>query len=252
VTIGSIPPAMLALAAAAIVFAGLLRGFTGFGFALAAVPLASLVLPPSRVVPVVLLMQAAIGLRDCIREWRNADGRAVAWLSVGSVAGTPLGLLALAVLPQSGVRLALGAIVAAAVAATWRAPRPQGGGGRSVAMLSGLCSGVCNGLAAMSGPPAIIHFLLFEPDRSVTRSSLLVFFPVSAALALVPAAASGLVDRLSLALALLGMPLMIAGGWVGTWGFRRAGARHYRMVAASALLVTAIASIARGLAGLLP
>ena len=53
-------------ATGAILFAAVLRGFTGFGFALAAVPLASLVMPPSRTVAAVLVMQLAIGLRDCI------------------------------------------------------------------------------------------------------------------------------------------------------------------------------------------
>ncbi|HEY0420739.1 MAG TPA: hypothetical protein VGC80_14575, partial [Acetobacteraceae bacterium] len=61
----TLPPApVLAAAALAILFAGVLRGFTGFGFALAAVPLTSLVLPPGLVVASVLVMQAVVGFRD--------------------------------------------------------------------------------------------------------------------------------------------------------------------------------------------
>ena len=42
--------------------ASVLRGFTGFGFGLAAVPLLSLALPPARVVPFVVVLQVIIGL----------------------------------------------------------------------------------------------------------------------------------------------------------------------------------------------
>lgn len=54
---------MLAAAGLIMVFlAGLLRGFTGFGFSIAAVPMLSLILAPVQVVPLVLLLQVAITL----------------------------------------------------------------------------------------------------------------------------------------------------------------------------------------------
>jgi hypothetical protein len=57
--------------------AALLRGFTGFGFAIAAVPLLSLGLPPARVVPLAVLMQLLASLLDLraaarITDWRSA------------------------------------------------------------------------------------------------------------------------------------------------------------------------------------
>ena len=50
----------LFLVAVAVFLAAILRGFTGFGFALAAVPLLSLTLPPARVVPIVVILQAIV------------------------------------------------------------------------------------------------------------------------------------------------------------------------------------------------
>jgi len=234
----------------AIVFASLLRGFTGFGFALAAVPLASLVLPPRPVVAAALLMQTAIGLRDCIAERHLADRPAVLRLTLGAVGGTPIGLWALTALPQPAVRLALGTLVALAVAITWRPRQRIGRPPTWWALLTGFASGVCNGLAAMSGPPAIFFFLAFEPDRMVMRSSLMVFFPLASLIAVLVAAASGLIDRQALLLAAMGLPIMVVVGWLGTWMFRRSGHRSYRIVAAVALLLTALASIGKGLSGL--
>lgn len=235
----------------AVLFAGVLRGFTGFGFALAAVPLASLALPPARVVPVVLLLQLAIGARDCVRERHLTDRASVLSLVGGCLLGTPVGVAALALLPGAAVRLALGAIVLVAVVATYRGPgRPQPR--RSwLALLAGAASGLCNGLAAMSGPPAVLYFLAVEPDRAVTRSSLMVYFFFATAIALPGVVAAGLVDRTVLLLAVAGWPVMWLGGRLGTRGFRHASHRSYRLAAAFALLLTALAAIAKGVAGLL-
>jgi len=234
----------------AVVFASLLRGFTGFGFALAAVPLASLVLPPRPVVTAALLMQAAIGLRDCIIERRLADQRAVLRLTIGALGGTPIGLWALTALPSPAVRLALGTLVAVAVAVTWRPLPPQRAPGTAWAIGTGFCSGICNGLAAMAGPPAIFYFLAFEPNRVAMRSSLMVFFPLVSLLAVVISGAAGLIDHTALLLAVIGFPIMWIGGRVGAGMFVRSGHRSYRVVAATALIATALASIAKGLAEL--
>jgi uncharacterized membrane protein YfcA len=248
-------PALLA-GAGAILVAALLRGFTGFGFALASVPLATLALPPRVVVPAILVIQAAIGLHDCVVEFRRADWRVVAGLVAGSLFGTPLGVLALTALPQPTVRLALGVVVMAAVIATWR-PRPAATGDIAapgirrrtrLSVLAGFASGVCNGLAAMSGPPAILYFMHYEPRHTVMRSSLMVFFPIASAIALPMVYASGLLGWPSVALAVGGLPLMMAGGWIGAIGFRRYGGAAYRPAAGAALLVTAAIAIAKGLA----
>jgi uncharacterized protein len=235
----------------AVALAGVLRGFTGFGFALAAVPLASLVLPPVRAVPVVILLQLAIGARDCIRERHLADRFSVLGLTGGCVLGTPVGVAALALLPGSVVRLALGAIVLAAVAITWRGPgRPLP---RRLWMVAaaGVASGVCNGLAAMGGPPTVLYFMAVEPDRRVMRSSMMVYFPLAAVIVLPGALAAGLIDRSVLAMALVGFPVMLGAGWLGTWAFHRAGHGSYRTAAALALLATALAAILKGAAELL-
>jgi uncharacterized membrane protein YfcA len=243
-------PVHLALLGA-ILLAGVLRGFTGFGFALAAVPLGGLILAPARVVPVVLLLQLGIGVRDWLVERHRADWFSVRRLALGCLAGTPLGVFALAALPQSVVRLALGTIVCAAVAATWYGPARPMPRRTSVAVLAGMASGLCNGLAAMGGPPAVLYFLAVEPARAITRSSLMIYFALAATIAVPGALAAGLIDNSMLGLAAAGLPVMLAGTWIGAAVFRRVGEPAYRLVAAGALSLTAIAAIVRGLAGLL-
>ena len=239
-----------ATAIGAILFAAVLRGFTGFGFALAAVPLASLALPPSRTVAAVLVMQLGIGLRDCIAEWHQSDRPGIARLTAGALLGLPLGVAALAITPAPIVRAVLGLMVLLAVALTWK-PRPaEHRPTTAVTLGTGFVSGIFHGLAAMAGPPAVAYYLAFEKRLPVMRSSLMVYFPIVSLLGLPMVATAGLLDTPAIVLGVLGMPLMLAGGWLGTWGFKRFGARSYRPLALAALLLTAAASLARAAADL--
>jgi uncharacterized membrane protein YfcA len=88
--------------------AALLRGFTGFGFAIAAVPLLSLGLPPAQVVPLSVLLQILASLIDLRTAARTTDWRSLAWLSPGLVVGTPLGLMLLTRLSARHARLMFG------------------------------------------------------------------------------------------------------------------------------------------------
>ena len=54
--------------------AAVLRGFTGFGFGLAAVPLLSLALPPAKVVPFVVVLQVIVGVGGVRRRGGCATG----------------------------------------------------------------------------------------------------------------------------------------------------------------------------------
>ena len=78
--------------------AAVLRGFTGFGFGLAAVPLLSLALPPAKVVPFVVVLQVIVGVGGVRSAWRLCDWRAVGGLSPGLVLGMPIGLTVLTAL----------------------------------------------------------------------------------------------------------------------------------------------------------
>jgi len=82
----------------------LLRGFTGFGFGLAAVPLLSLALPPAKVVPFVVVLQVIVGGGGLRHAWRHCDWRAVRDLYPGLVLGIPIGIAILTAFRPNPVR----------------------------------------------------------------------------------------------------------------------------------------------------
>src|SRR5581483_8932066 len=169
----SIHPGDGAVAAAVVGLAAVLRGFTSFGLALAAVPGLTLVLPPAEAVPCVLLLQIAAGAQ-LVPGTRNAiDWGALAPILIGAIAATPIGTVLLAGVPADAMRAAIGLVLLAAVVLLTRRPlvarRPSLASRGAI----GVMSGVLNGSTAMAGPPVIAYFLAASASHAAGRASLL-------------------------------------------------------------------------------
>ncbi len=235
------------LVALAIFLAAVLRGFTGFGFALAAVPLLSLALPPARVVPIVVILQAIVAFSDLRGSWRECDWRSTRWIIAGLVVGTPLGIALLTSLPPDRVRLAIGLLIGASVAllgAGLQLPaRPPG----MLALAVGAASGIVNGLAAIPGPPIVAYFLALPNAGRVARPSIIVVFAATGLAGLTALLSRGLVQRDAIILSLAALPGLFAGSRLGVIGFRRSDPKLHRPVALVVLGLLASMLIVRAL-----
>jgi uncharacterized protein len=242
-------PVPLLIAVLGVFTASVLRGFTGFGFGLAAVPLLTLALPPTKVVPFVTVLQVLVGLSGLREAWRIADWRAVLGLAPGLVVGVPIGLLVLTEVPPNGVRLVIGLLIALSVVVLWRRvrlpPRPS----RAVSLAAGLMSGAMNGLGSMGGPPVVVYLLALSRDAAVVRASSIVYFLFAALVTTLPMAVSGLVDREVVLWSVASIPVLLGGSALGSWAFDRAPPRYHRLTALVVLSLLAAALIGRSLAG---
>jgi uncharacterized membrane protein YfcA len=242
-------PIPLLIAVLGVFAASVLRGFTGFGFGLAAVPLLSLALPPTQVVPFVTVLQVLVGLSGLRSAWPITDWRAVLGLGPGSLLGIPIGLAALTMVPPNGVRLAIGLLIAASVVVLWRRvrlpPRPS----RLVTGAAGLVSGMMNGLASMGGPPVVVYLLALSRDAVVVRASSIVYFLFAAIMTAIPMAMRGLVDREVLEWSVASIPVLLLGSALGGWAFHHARPQYHRLTTLVVLSLLAAALIGRALAG---
>lgn len=227
--------------------AGLLRGFTGFGLALAAVPLLALVLPPQQVVPVITTATILSGWMELSRRWRDADWGNVAWLAVAMAACTPIGFLALSLFRDNTVRLVIGLMVAGSVTVLWWGIRLPAHPSRPLTLAVGAVSGVMNGLAAMAGPPVVLYFLAQNRSTTVMRANLIAFFTFTGLAAIVPLLLSGLANRDTTIWTMIGLPGLLAGQYLGHMGFRRTQPSTHRRVALSVLAALSLVLIARAL-----
>jgi uncharacterized protein len=234
---------------ASVTAAAVLRGFTGFGFGLAAVPLLSLALPPTQVVPLVVTLQVVIGVAGLRAAAIECDWRAVRSLLPGLLIGVPGGLLILTTLPANPVRLAIGAIIAFSVWLIHRGIRLRPNPSRLVSFGVGLVSGIVSGLASMGGPPVVVYLLALGHTAARMRATSIVFFMLSGCMSFVPMAARGLITRDILIWAAASLPVLFGGSRIGTWVFHKARPGHHRMVALVTLSGLALLLIGRALLG---
>jgi uncharacterized membrane protein YfcA len=229
--------------------ASVLRGFTGFGFGLAAVPLLSLVLPPAEVVPLVVTLQVIIGGGGVRAAWPECDWRSVGLLFPGLVVGVPIGLLVLTEVPANLVRLAIGGVIAFSVWLVYRGLRLPPSPSRLVSFGVGLVSGVISGLASMGGPPVVVYLLAVGHSASRMRATAIVYFMLAGCVSFVPMAVRGLITRDILIWSVASLPVLFGGSRIGTWAFFRAKPRHHRLVALITLSILAVLLIGRALLG---
>jgi len=191
------------------------------------------------------------GCIDLPLAWRHVQWRPVFWLVVGMTVCTPLGLATLAFLSADAARLVIGLLIFASITLLARGVRLPERPPPWITILVGAVSGVMNGIAAMAGPPAVVYFLALQHPPRVMRASTITYFTLTAIAALIPLSWQGLATRETALWALIALPALVAGQWLGTRGFQRSSARTHRRVALLTLGILATLLTSRALLALL-
>ena len=246
-TLRGLTPLVIGLAFLAVFGAAFLRGFTGFGFGLAAVPALSLILSPVVVIPCTLLLAVLAGVQVLPKIRHLPDWRSVWILVAGSLVGSPLGIWVLTALPANTTRIVIGATLIVAVAVLWRQPRFAKEPSLPVGFGTGVVSGVLNGSTGFAGPPVILYFLSSHDSVPVMRASLIMYFFFATGGTLAYDALHGLIDAHVLLLTAIFFPALYIGNWLGDRSFDGSSAATYRRVALGILLVLAVLAVGRSL-----
>ncbi|MEP2102551.1 MAG: sulfite exporter TauE/SafE family protein [Parasphingorhabdus sp.] len=195
--------------------AAFFRGLTGFGYAILAVPLVSLVAPPITAVIMAILMQLVIGPFGIRPAVKVIDVPMVAKIAAISCLSTPAGLLLLDIVSTDVARLAITAIAIGSFLAFLMKRPAQLNEAPLHILLVGSLSGLLNGFAAMPGPPVILHFVRKSVAPAVARGSMITIFFATATMATAIALWRGMIDEKILILSVLACPLMIGGNHLG-------------------------------------
>jgi uncharacterized membrane protein YfcA len=226
------------------VIGGFVRGYSGFGFALTAVPALNLVVPPIVSIPAVLIVEFSLGLTTVAPHVTNVDRRAMTWLVTGTLCGTPVGLYALSNVPPDLARLVIGILVVVAAYLTRVPASAMRALGRIPLFLVGLLSGFLNGGTAMSGPPVVVTLLRSPLSVPVVRATMIAFITFSAGFGSLLALSRGLFDPERLVLALFLLPAAAIGGVLGVLCFRRTPTSVYRPASIAILVLVSLGAIA--------
>ncbi len=237
----------LALVWLVVIFAAVMRAFTGFGFALAAVPVFTLLMSPAESVVLSIMLTLAVSVLTLKTYWGQFPIRPMLPMISFSLLGTLIGTLVLGLLDPTSFQLWIGlAVVAACLLLTFY--RPTFVEARAnVSRAVGLVSGLMNGVFGVPGPPVVVYAVATQPSAEKARALLMTFFLFSASFGFVAHAAAGYVGVHTLWLFALSFPAMYLGDKVGYWLFKRYGTALYRHVALGVLFAVGFAITARAL-----
>ncbi|MCY4315107.1 MAG: sulfite exporter TauE/SafE family protein [Roseovarius sp.] len=155
--------------------AGLVRGFTGFGTALIAVPIANIYMPAKDVIAIVALTGIASNAIILPRALRQSDLPEVGLLVLFTFATVPIGLWLLDYIDGITVRWMItfvaGGMLCALVSG-WR----YSGTVKAMGLLTvGAAAGLVGGITGLSGPVVILFYLAGKSAVRTVRANTIVF-----------------------------------------------------------------------------
>jgi uncharacterized membrane protein YfcA len=232
-------PAVLAIAA----FAGLVRGFAGFGAALVFVPLASALIDPATAV---IMLWVADGLptmpilfpalRDC--RWPQ-----VIPVAAGYALGVPGGVWLLVYADPVSLRWFMAGLVAVLLLLLASGKRYTGEPRAIFGVGVGAASGFLGGATQLSGPPVLAYWL-GGPDLAVRiRANVIVFFAIGTLLSGLGFLAAGLFSLERVVNGAAMIPVYSIGIFAGARLFGVASDAAFRRVALGLIAFAAIASL---------
>lgn len=245
----SLAPGMALLVASAAIVGGFLRGFVGFGGALALVPALALALGPRVAVAVASVVGLPAVLQFLPEAVRHADRRRVVPIAVAIMAGAPLGSLILTTVSPRIMTGVIGVVVMLMALATWRTPGRHLAQSLWVNLIAGGLSGLLQGAAGIGGPPSVAVLMAQGGEPRRVRADVLAVTAMIAVCGAISHWWFGLFSAQVGIIALFILPLFVGFTWVGSRFFDSGGARHFRASALGVLLVIGVVTVIAALRG---
>ncbi|MFK7734334.1 MAG: sulfite exporter TauE/SafE family protein [Pseudomonadales bacterium] len=232
-----VSPVELALVFIVVAIASLLRSFTGFGFALAAVPGFSLIFPPTDAVVLSASLALTISLFSLPTYWQDASIKPMLPMLTAAVLATFVGASLLSYISVRTFQLLVSASIFFALFGLLLNRSSSRRRSLPLECVAGAASGLMNGVLAIPGPPVIAYAMLTQPDPVRSRAMLMVFFMLSGFIALVSFSFAGFVRKEIFLLFVLSLPTLYVFDKLGYVLFLRYSDKFYRTVAMWLLFV---------------
>jgi uncharacterized membrane protein YfcA len=252
-------PALLVYSLCVVFAAGIVRGFAGFGFSAITVAGMSLVVSPALVVPAIFMLEILASLSQLRGIVRDVDMPWLGWLMLGNLICIPIGVALLAWLPETPLRLLIGALLMAAALLLRGGAHVTLAPTRAVRLGAGLASGFINGVAAIGGIAIAVLLSTAKMAPAALRATLIALLLFSDVVSLICAAlipssahpSGNLLGPDTLKWAVWLAPAMLAGIWWGQRSFKGVSPVQFRRHVLNLLIVLATVSVVRSVVSLL-
>ena len=158
-----------------VVFAGLVRGFAGFGTALVFMPIAAAVTSPVWAIIIMMSFDIFGPIALLPRAWRDGEPTEVSLLVVGAILGLPIGVYLLTQVDPVLFRWLVSILsmtMLILLASGWRYQNPLN---KIMLMAIGSLGGFMSGISGISGPPVILTYMSSLKPASVIRGNTMLY-----------------------------------------------------------------------------
>lgn len=232
---------------AVILVSAVVQGMSGFGFALVNVPLLLIVLPPQIVVPLNILLAAALNAAIFWETRRHLErfhlGGSVPIIG-GYVLGASMGTWLLLILPDAALKVIVYVSMVTFALLIWRGGRLHVRHENVMASGVGLASGMIGSTTSMGGPPIVLYLSARRHEKEIFRALLGLYGFVLTLLQVGIFAAAGVLTLHVWQLTgVLSIATMV-GYWIGRHLFGRIPQEAFRRVVLLIVIITAAFGLA--------
>lgn len=228
----------------ATILGGLVRGFTGFGFAMVFMPIASMAVGPVRAIGLIWAVDAVFAFPIAAKSFARADWHEVLPLLFAASLAIPVGIMLLTSIDPYVMRWLLAGLVLLVLAILASGWRYHGRAGLPLSLGVGSISGLFSGMASLGGMPLAVFWLGAQHNNArQTRDNLQTYFALST---LISGGILWYKGLLTLPILWQALPLLLPYGLgllIGMRGFHIASEATFRRIAYIVILMSALVSL---------
>ncbi len=237
-------------AAFIVLLAAFVRAVSGFGYALLATPLLTFVFEAKSVVVMNVILGSITSVLLLFQMRRHIDFRRVAFISLGSILGVPLGAYLLSRLDPSIIKLAIAVLVipfsvVLLLGHSHRFKRDTLGCG-----VAGFISGVLVASTSLGGPPVVLFLLNQGLVTQRFVGTLAAYFLFIGVITIGAFSSLGMITADLLTKVAILLPTLFLGSYLGIKVLPRINAALFKRIVSSLVSVTALVIIVSVLMGL--
>ena len=156
-------------------FAGLIRGFSGFGLSAFVMSLAVTIIPPIELIPICWWMEFVAGLFMIKNGWKESDKGTSIILWLGAISGLPIGLFFTKILDVQISKFVALALILVLSVILFKNFKLSFLSSKLGTILSGICAGIATGLASIGGMIVATYVLASQNSARRMRASLIMY-----------------------------------------------------------------------------
>ena len=230
-----------------ILFASIVRGFSGFGFSASSVSLLSFILPAKEIVPIILLLEIIASFLMIPSIWKKINWKFVVYLLLGVALGTPYGVYLLSKLEQNITHFIISATVLVFAGLLLSGYKNTKLNLNISKFFVGTVAGIVNGFGTLAGLPIALYFLIIAAEPAVIRASLAALFFFTDFYALILAYFNNILNFEVLYRTLALIFIVPIGVSIGTKFFKESSKESYKKYVLYFLIIISIFGLIRSL-----